>query len=94
MLAKVMDILRRVVLHGDNSSDPAGIAHAELLELRIAYFPNAPFVARIWQLRDNVSSCDAWYVAVAESLDAPRATLDERFAAAPGQRCRLASRQA
>jgi len=94
MPAKVADILRRAVLQGDSSSGTAGIAHAELLELRIAYLPYGPLAARIWEPRDNEVSCDARYVAAAESLDAPGATLDERLAVAPGQRCRFASRQA
>lgn len=52
-------------------------------------FPYAPFAARIWDLRDNVTCYDAWYVAVAETLNAPLATLDVRLANAPGPRCRF-----
>jgi predicted nucleic acid-binding protein len=40
-------------------------------------------------LRFNVSSYDAWYIALAEQLDAPLATLDRRLSAADGPRCRF-----
>jgi predicted nucleic acid-binding protein len=36
-----------------------------------------------------VTCCDGWYVAVAELLDAPLATLDGRLANLPGPRCRF-----
>jgi predicted nucleic acid-binding protein len=36
-----------------------------------------------------VTAYDAWYIAIAESLDAPLLTLDLRLASAPGLRCRI-----
>ncbi len=39
-------------------------------------------------LGNNVTVHDATYVALAELLDAPLATLDRPLAAAPGRRCR------
>lgn len=44
---------------------------------------------RIWQLRHNLSAYDAAYVAVAESLDAPLLTADQRLASTSGPRCRF-----
>jgi predicted nucleic acid-binding protein len=41
-------------------------------------------VARVWELRDNVTAYDAWHVALAEALSAPLATLDRRLARASG----------
>jgi predicted nucleic acid-binding protein len=49
--------------------------------------PVRPFEERIWQLRANLTSYDAWYVAVAESFGFPLATLDRRLAQAPGPEC-------
>ena len=40
-------------------------------------------------LASVVTSCDAWYVAVAEELDLPLGTLDRALAAARGPRCRF-----
>jgi predicted nucleic acid-binding protein len=57
--------------------------------MRVALFPYRPFADRIWELRDTVTSYDAWYVALAESLDAPLATLDRRLAGAHGPICRF-----
>jgi predicted nucleic acid-binding protein len=39
-------------------------------------FPFEPFAERIWELRHNVTSYDAWYIALAEVLKVPLATLD------------------
>ena len=63
------------------------MAHADLLDLRVEFFPYAPFAARAWELRDTITSYDAWYVALAEFLGASVATLDGRLARAAGPRC-------
>ena len=44
---------------------------------------------RIWALRENLTSYDAAYVALAEGLKAPLLTLDKRLASAPGHRARI-----
>lgn len=46
-----------------------------------------PLLTRAWELRDNVRSYDALYVALAEALDATLVTLDGRLSRAPGLRC-------
>ena len=38
-------------------------------------------------LRENVTSYDAWYVALAEALDCPLVTLDRRLSRASGPTC-------
>jgi predicted nucleic acid-binding protein len=43
-------------------------------------------LGRIWELRGNLTAYDAAYVALAEALEAPLVTRDERLAAAPGHR--------
>jgi predicted nucleic acid-binding protein len=87
MLVEVANILRRGVLSGDLTADTASMAHADLLDLRVELFPYAPFAPRVWELRESVTSYDAWYVALAESLDAKLATLDLRLSRATGPRC-------
>ncbi|HLX49552.1 MAG TPA: type II toxin-antitoxin system VapC family toxin [Streptosporangiaceae bacterium] len=89
MPAEVANILRRAALAGDISADVASLAHSDLADLRVEFFPYQPGAERVWQLRDNVPCYDGWYVAVAELLDAPLATLDTRLASAPGPRCRF-----
>jgi len=65
----------------------ASLAHADLVALPVELFPYEPFASRVWELRNAVTAYDAWYVALAESLAVPLATLDERLARAPGPRC-------
>jgi predicted nucleic acid-binding protein len=83
------NVLRRAASAGQISDDVASLAHSDLADLRVEYVGYEPVAARIWDLRHNLSAYDAWYVAVAETLDAPLATLDRRLAAAPGPRCRF-----
>lgn len=87
MPAEVASVLRRAVLLGDFTPDTASGAHRELLELRVVLYDYADLAGRIWELRNNVGVYDAWYVALAEALDADLATLDVRLARAPGARC-------
>jgi len=84
---EVSNILRRAANAGDVTVDAASLAHANLLALRVDLFDYEPLAARIWALGHDVSSYDAWYVALAESLDAPLATLDGALTRAPGPRC-------
>lgn len=87
MPVEVANILRRAALAGRVTDDVAALAHADLVTLRVELFPYAPVADRVWQLRGGVTAYDAWYVALAESLDAPLVTLDERLARAAGPRC-------
>ena len=80
-------MLRRGALAGSLSEDVAAVAHDDLLTLRVRLFPYEPFAQRVWELRHNVTSYDAWYVALAESLGAAVATLDARLAQASGPTC-------
>ena len=89
MPVEAANILRRSVLAGSVAAEVGSLAHADLLDLRVAQFPYAPFAARVWELRENVTCYDAWYVAIAEALDAPLATLDGRLAKAAGPRCQF-----
>ena len=43
----------------------------------------------MWELRHAVTAYDAAYVALAEQLHLPLATMDVRMATAPGPRCRF-----
>ncbi len=89
MPVEAANILRRAVISGEISADTGSMAHADLLALRVELFPYAPFATRVWELRQNVTAYDAWYVALAESLDASLGTLDVRLTRAAGPRCRF-----
>ena len=85
--AEVMNILRRLERAKQITTPEANAARDDLMQLEIELFPFDPFSDRIWELRHAVTSYDAWYVAVAEDLGFPLATLDDRLARAKGLRC-------
>ena len=89
MPVEVAHVLRRSVLAGALTADAASLAYADLLDLRVELYPFSLCSVRVWQLRDTVRSYDAWYVALAELLGAPLATLDGRLARATGPQCRF-----
>lgn len=85
--AEVAAIVRRSALAGRITDDVGSLAHVDLVSLPIQYFPHALLAPRAWQLRASVIPYDAWYVALAEALAAPLATLDARLSRGNGPRC-------
>jgi predicted nucleic acid-binding protein len=84
---EVLHILRKAVLRGDLSAQVGEeIAH-DLGDLVDYFLPTSSLGTRMWELHTNVTSYDASYVALAEALEAPLATLDRRVATAQGPRC-------
>jgi predicted nucleic acid-binding protein len=87
LLVEATNILRRFELTKRLSRSEAHGAYADLLRLDVELLPFEPFAERVWELRTSVTSYDAWYVAIAEALQVPLATLDRRLARAGGPRC-------
>jgi len=87
MPAEVTSALRRLAKSGLLPAHDAEVARRELLSLDAELYPFEPLADRVWQLRDNLTTYDAWYVALAEAHDVPLATLDRRLAEAPGPEC-------
>lgn len=85
------NIIRRFELAGTVSADQASQAHDDLICLTIEYWPYELLLPRAWELRHNLSSYDASYVALAELLDASLVTLDRRIGRATGVRCLVAT---
>ncbi len=86
-LAEASNILRRLERAGQISRLEATSAHRDLLSLDLELFPFGPCAERVWALRDNLTSYDAWYVALAEMLDCPLVTLDRKITRASGPTC-------
>lgn len=84
---EAVNTLRGLASGGKVSEDRAQIAVDALQILPMERVDHAPFVARMWELRHNVSAYDASYIALAEALNAPLLTGDGRLANAPGVRC-------
>ncbi len=89
ILVEASNILRRLEQAGEISQQEATNAHGDLLQLDIELFPFAPFAERVWALRSNLTSYDAWYVALAEEFDCPLITLDKRLSRASGPKCEI-----
>jgi predicted nucleic acid-binding protein len=89
VLVEATNVLRRLERERLLAPREADEARRDVLLLPLDLFPFEPFAERIWELRRTVSSYDAWYVALAEAIDAPLATLDRRLRRASGPRCRF-----
>ena len=86
-LAEASNILRRLERADQISRIEATSAHGDLLRLDLELFPFSPFAERVWALRSNLTSYDAWYVALAEALNCPLLTLDRKLSGASGPVC-------
>jgi predicted nucleic acid-binding protein len=81
------NILRRLERARQITTPEANAAHDDVMQLNLELFSFQPFAERIWELRHTVTSYDAWYVALAEGLRLPLATLDKRLSRAKGPTC-------
>jgi predicted nucleic acid-binding protein len=85
--AEVTSGLRGLVHRGGLSPIRAATALSEILTIKTLSYPFEPFARRVWELHDNLTVCDAWYVALAEWLETELVTADKRLADARGPRC-------
>jgi predicted nucleic acid-binding protein len=86
-LVEATNILRRLERAKLITTPEANGAQEDLMQLDIDMFSFEPFADRIWELRHVVTSYDAWYVALAEALKLPLATLDETLSKSNGVAC-------
>jgi predicted nucleic acid-binding protein len=77
-------LLRRLVREGTLARKRAEEAMEDLIAVRVTRYAPVLLLNRIWQLRQNLTPYDAAYVALAEALEAPLITRDQRIAAASG----------
>ena len=86
---EVLNVIRRDHHLGRLDRTAAEQAVADLREWPGERFGHRGLIDRAWELRDTVRGWDAFYVALAEALDAPLLTIDRRLAGAPGLRCHV-----
>lgn len=89
LYAEVSNVLRKLEGARRITAAQANGAFDDLMELPLDLHPFEPFAERIWALRQGMTSYDAWYVAVAEALSLPLATLDARLARSEAAACRF-----
>jgi predicted nucleic acid-binding protein len=86
---EVAQVMRRYERTGAVTPSRARQAVLDLCDLDAERYPHDVLVARVWQLRANLTAYDAVYVVLAEALGATLLTCDGRLARAPGHRVRV-----
>ncbi|MDQ3383966.1 MAG: type II toxin-antitoxin system VapC family toxin [Actinomycetota bacterium] len=81
-LSEVSQALRSLARGGVISPDRGAAAIALLHDFGAVRHGADPFLARVWELRHNLTAYDALYVALAEALDARLMTCDRGMARA------------
>lgn len=84
---ETVSVLRRRWLAGTLTAQRFSTAIDDLEDLDLARFPTLPLMRRAYELRANVTSYDATYLALAERLGCTLVTADARLASAPGILC-------
>lgn len=82
---EVVSASRRLLLSGTIDERAAAGALTALRDLRIVLHPSLALSARAWDLRRNIATADALFVALAERLQAPLITKDAPLARAAGE---------
>ncbi len=88
-LAECVSAIRGLALRRELSPTRAAAAVDRLHRLSTSEFGFRPFGARVWALRDTMTPYDAWYVALAETLQVDLVTADARLTRVPGLNCRV-----
>lgn len=86
---EVASVLRRQNRAGLLDDRRADLALIDLAALPLRRSTHRALLARCWELRRNVTTYDATYVALAEALGATLITGDRRLARATGPTCAI-----
>jgi predicted nucleic acid-binding protein len=86
---EVISVIRRDHLLGRLDATSAAQAVEDLREWPGERFGHQPLLGRVWELKGSVRAWDAFYVALAEVLQATLVTSDARLARAAGPRCAI-----
>jgi predicted nucleic acid-binding protein len=86
---EVTQVIRRYVARGEIDSERGRAALTDLADFPLHRYPHDFLLPRVWDLRNNLTAYDAVYVALAEALDAPLLTRDQRLASASGHHARV-----
>ncbi len=87
---EVVSVLRRRWLAKTMTAKRFATAIGDLAAVPADRYPVLPFMPRAYELRANVSTYDAAYVALAEQLGCVLVTAGSRLARANGPRCTFA----
>lgn len=84
---EVANALRRQVKQDRIAADDGWNALDIWRRIALTRYPVIGMLARVWELRDNLSAYDATYIALAETLDCALLTADARLSNAAQLRC-------
>jgi predicted nucleic acid-binding protein len=86
---EVVQVLRKHVAKRFLSEVRGETAMQDFLQIPLRRYPHSILLPRVWEVRKNLTSYDAVYVALAEALEMPLLTCDASIADAPGHRARV-----
>jgi predicted nucleic acid-binding protein len=87
--AEVAQVLRRMVGQ-EVVPEPRARASLEILiDMPLHRHLITPLIPRIWGLRKNLTAYDATYIALAEALDCPLLTFDQKLGRTPGHNAKV-----
>jgi predicted nucleic acid-binding protein len=89
IVPEVLHVLRRMVNTGRLEPGDAVQVRDDFVDMIGELIPHKPLITRSWELRSVLSGYDSMYVAAAELLGLPFATVDLKIASAPGVRCEV-----
>ena len=81
---EVAQVLRRYVQRGMMSAERAKASLDIVADFPIRRHSHGPLMARVWELRENLTAYDAAYVALTEGLRGTLITRDAKLAESPG----------
>jgi predicted nucleic acid-binding protein len=82
-------VLRKRWIAGSITARRFASAVTDLESIAVVRYPTLPLMRRAYELRANLTSYDAAYVALAEVLDCELLTGDGRLGSAPGPTCSI-----
>jgi predicted nucleic acid-binding protein len=87
--AEVTHAIRRHAATGAIDAERGRDLLADFVDLPMQRHAHDWLLPRVWDLRHNLTAYDAIYVALAEALEAPLLTRDQRLAVATGHHARI-----
>jgi predicted nucleic acid-binding protein len=86
---EIAQVIRRYARTGQIDSDRGRAVLDDLMAFPMWRHSHDVLLPRVWELRNNLSAYDAVYLALAEALEAPLLTHDQRLATATRRHSRV-----
>jgi predicted nucleic acid-binding protein len=86
---EVAQVVRRYAMNGEIDGERGRAALVDLADFPLRRYPHDFLLPRVWELRNNLTAYDAVYVALAEALNAPLLTRDQRLANTAGHHAQI-----